>query len=289
MLRRTILEQGDNQDRWLVSYADFITLLFGFFVVMYAISSVNEGKYRVLSHSLTAAFDFDTRSLDPIQLGEPLLSVSPHVIDVPDTTGYQDPDAGDTFLTPGAEQLAERLAGLAGAEQLQISQNDDWLEISLDSQLLFAAGEVELAPAAQSLVVQTASYLSNFDTPITVEGYTDNVPSSSARFPSNWELSAARAAAVVRSLVASGVDRKRLTAVGYGENHALQTNATPAGRAANRRVVVVVARRGNLARNLNSGAGSALALVRQADAPKLGDGVQQVRTERGSMLFTNDQ
>lgn len=288
MPRRRLLEESDNRDRWLVSYADFITLLFGFFVVMYAISSVNEGKYRILSHSLMAAFDHDTRSLDPIQLGEPLLSASPHVVDIPDSDGFQDPVDGDTHIEPSREEIAERLAGIDVTDQVSVRQNNDWLEISLDSELLFAPGAAVLSVAAQALLAETAEYLRAFGNPVTVEGYTDNVPTESAIFPSNWELSAARASAVVRYLAGRGVDRERLTAVGYGENHSLETNATPAGRAANRRVVVVVARRGNLARNLNSGAGSAFAFVRRDVAPELDDAVQQVRTDTGSMLFTNE-
>ena len=288
MPRQRVLEDSDNRDRWLVSYADFITLLFGFFVVMYAISSVNEGKYRILSHSLMAAFDHDTRSLDPIQIGEPQLSASPNVIDVPDANGFQDPDVGDTHIEPSREQVAERLAGLDATDQVSVRQNNDWLEISLDSELLFSPGAAALSPAAQDLLGETADYLSAFDNPVTVEGYTDNVPAASTLYPSNWELSAARASVVVRFLAARGVDRERLTAVGYGENHPLETNATPAGRSANRRVVVVVARRGNLARNLNSGAGSAFAFVRRDAAPELDESVQQLRTDRGSMLFTNE-
>ncbi len=288
MLRRSLLEESDNRDRWLVSYSDFITLLFGFFVVMYAISSVNEGKYRILSHSLTAAFNHDARSLDPIQIGEPLLSASPHVIDMPDSDGYQDREPGDTHIEPSREEIAERLAGLDAADQVQVRQNNDWLEVSLDSELLFAPGAAQLTPRASELLTETAGYLLAFDNPVTVEGYTDNVPTASARFPSNWELSAARASAVVRFLAAAGVERSRLTAVGYGENHALETNATPTGRAANRRVVVVVARRGNLARNLNSGNGSAFAYVRRGEPEQLDEAVKQLRTDSGGVLFTSE-
>src|SRR5690606_22309077 len=125
--------------------------------------------------------------------------------------------------------------------------------------------------------------------PVTVEGYTDNTPIDSARFPSNWELSAARASRVVRFFEAQGVERERLSAVGYGENHALETNATPDARARNRRVVVVVARKGNLPRNLNAaGADSAFAYVRRQQPAGLDESVKQVRTESGGLLFTNE-
>lgn len=289
MLRRTVLEDSDSHERWLISYSDFITLLFGFFVVMYAISSVNEGKYRVLSHTLQAAFDQDSRSTDPIQIGELDLSASPHIIDVPDSTGYQDPDVGDTHIEPSVEAVAERLAGFIEADDVRVRQNNDWLEISLDSQLMFSAGTAQLSPAAQAILADTAEYLVGFDNPVTVEGYTDNVPAASKLYPSNWELSAGRASAVARSLVAGGVDQERLAAVGYGENHALATNATPAGRAENRRVVVVVARQGNTPRNLNDpGTKSAFAFVRHDVADTLDESVQSYRTESGGVIFTNE-
>lgn len=287
MLRRTALESSHNHERWLISYSDFITLLFGFFVVMYAISSVNEGKYRILSHSLMTAFDHDTRSLDPIQVGEPQLSASPHVIDIEDSTGYVDTDEGDTHIEANVEEISERFAGIDNVDQVDVQQNNDWLEINIDSELLFGAGAAQLSPAARGVLLETANYLKGFDNPITVEGYTDNVPSQSAAFPSNWELSAARAASVVRYLVANGVDSERLTAVGYGENHPLETNGTPAGRVANRRVVVVVARQTHVARNLNSGNSSAFALVRGDEPQQIDDSIFRFRDDSGAMIFTN--
>ena len=289
MQRRDFLEDGHNHERWLVSYADFITLLFAFFVVMYAISSVNEGKYRILSATLTEAFDSTARSLEPIQLGDPLQSASPHVVDVPDTAGFQDPEAGDTHIEPSVEAVAEKLAGFVDQEQLTIKANNDWLEISLDARFLFAPGRAELSAGAEALLQETVAFLAEFDNPVTVEGYTDNVPAASALYPSNWELSAARASRVARYLQQQGIESERLSAVGYGENHALETNATPEGRARNRRVAIIVARKGNLPRNLNAGSSdSAFAYVRKSQAPDPDDAVQPIRTETGGLLFTGE-
>jgi chemotaxis protein MotB len=289
MLRREYLEDSDNQDRWLVSYADFITLLFAFFVVMYAISTVNEGKYKVLSATLMQAFDGDASRLDSIQAGEPALATLPDVVDVPETIGLRDEEEGNTYVEPSTAQVRERLSGFLEEGAVAVESNNDWLEISLDASALFAEGSVALSPAAQAVLKETAAYLNEFDNPITVEGYTDNVPILSARFPSNWELSAARASRVARFLEQQGVERSRLSAVGYGENHALETNATPQGRARNRRVVVVVARKGNLPRNLNAaGSDSAFAYVRKQQPATLDDSIKQVRTETGGILFTNE-
>lgn len=290
MLRRSHPEDADNHERWLVSYADFITLLFAFFVVMYAISTVNEAKYRVLSATLMETFDAPASRIDPLRVGDPALAASPHVVDVPDTMGFRDEDEGDTHVEPSRKQVEERLAGFLPAGAVAVEANNDWLEISLDASALFASGSAELSEAALAVLTETAAFLQEFDNPVTVEGYTDNTPIQSAVFPSNWELSAARASRVVRFFEKHGVDRERLSAVGYGENHALETNATPEGRARNRRVVVVVARHGNLPRNLNAsgGADSAFAYVRRQQPAGLDASVKQVRTEAGGLLFTNE-
>ena len=287
-MRRQYLEEDDNHERWLISYADFITLLFGFFVVMYAISSVNEGKYKVLSSTLTQAFHQEPRSIEPIQVGEPLLAASPHVVDIPDKTGYRDADDGNTHVTPNRNDVADRLAGFSKDAGVIVQENNDWLEISLDASLMFQPGSATLSSEARVLLAQTADYLGDFDNPITVEGYTDNVPISSVRFASNWDLSSARASSVARSLVGAGIDRKRLAAVGYGENHSLATNATPGGREKNRRVVIVIARQGNQPRNLNAGGGGAFAFVRQDNQDQLDASVLQLRTADGGLLFTNE-
>lgn len=282
MLRRDSLEDTDNHERWLVSYADFVTLLFGFFVVMYAISSVNEGKYRVLSSTLTAAFESAPKSLDPIQLGEPLLAASPHLIDIPDETGYRDEDDGDAELPFAVPEAEQELADQVDLEILSIAGDQQWLELSLDANVLFTGGNATLSAAAQEVLREMADYLSGFSNPLTIEGYTDNVPAS-GRYRSNWELASARAAAVATFLVSQGIDRRRVAAVGYGENHPLTTNATPEGRSANRRVAIIVAR--ELTLPTDSSKRATFAAIRQA-APIVPP-VQQ-RTETGGLLFSND-
>lgn len=280
MLRRDSLEDSDNHERWLVSYADFVTLLFAFFVVMYAISSVNEGKYRVLSSSLTAAFESQPKSLDPIQVGEALLAASPHIIDIPDETGYRDEADGDVELPFSAAEASEVLDGLDQG-LVSVSGDSRWLELTLDANVLFSGGNASLSPAASEVLSELADYLREFDNPLTVEGYTDNVPSS-GRYRSNWELSTARASVVAAYLVSRGIDRRRIAAVGYGENHALATNATPDGRAANRRVAIVVARQLDLPSEQGRSTFAAIRSATPVDAPA------QQRTETGGLLFSNE-
>lgn len=280
MLRRDSLEDSDNHERWLVSYADFVTLLFAFFVVMYAISSVNEGKYRVLSSTLTAAFEAQPKSLDPIQIGEAMLAASPHIIDVPDETGYRDELEGNAELPFSVTEASEAFDGIEDG-LVSVAGDSHWLELTLDANVLFSGGNASLTPAASDVLSETANYLSEFDNPLTIEGYTDNVPSS-GRYRSNWELSTARASVVAEYLVSAGIDRRRIAAVGYGENHALATNATPEGRAANRRVAIVVARRLDLASDQGRMTFAAIRSAAPVAVPA------QQRTETGGLLFSNE-
>ena len=173
-------------------------------------------------------------------------------------------------------------AGFDSAEGISIQVTNDWLELTLEGAYLFAGGSANLQASAQSKLSELATMLRAHNNPITIEGYTDNVPQSGQQFDSNWVLSAARASAVAKFFVDNGIRRNRISAVGYGENHPKETNATPAGRAQNRRVVIVVARRTDLARNRN--AETSIAAVdrarRQPEAL-----VAPQRTEDGGLLF----
>ncbi|MEM7000972.1 MAG: OmpA family protein [Pseudomonadota bacterium] len=283
-LRRDVLASEDNSERWLVSYADFITLLFALFVVMYAISSVNEDKYKVLSDTLSATFEVPASSLRPIQIGDPTQTPSPHVVDIPDVKGYADVDPGDTSVREPADPLAsgESIRGFAAQHGLSVHVDNDWIEINLSADVLFKQGSAELSVAAQAELDRTVAMLRFTKLPITVEGYTDNV--SPADDGSNWLLSGARASAVADYLVRSGVRAERLAAIGYGENHPLQTNATPEGRAANRRVSLIVAREQGQARNRNSAAELKL-VSRRSDTPVE---IEARRTTEGGLLFSNE-
>ncbi|MCP5181198.1 MAG: OmpA family protein [Pseudomonadales bacterium] len=285
---RLRLAGADNRGRWLVSYADFMTLLFGFFVVMYAISSVNEEKYKELSATLSGIFESVPLTDKAVQIGEPQTAVSSDIVPVADTPAREEPVAGDTKMRTSRDYAQSTLGGFADAAGMQIASNDHWLEISLDSELAFAQGSASLRAEAARYLKEISAYLKSFPNPVTIEGYTDNVPAENSRFGSNWQLSAARAAAVADYLSGQGIDSERLSSVGYGENHPIATNATPEGRARNRRVVLVVAHNGNLPRNLNTAPEtSAFAFVRHADdnAPVL----PQRRTGEGGLLFTNDE
>ncbi len=285
--RRKRLENAHNHERWLISYSDFMTLLFGFFVVMYAISSVNEEKYRVLSDTLVNVFDAPARSTKPIQVGQPSQAASPHVVDASEEPGFEKFDEGDTVMRTAQSTAESALGGFADDDGVTINSNDHWLEISLDSEVSFAPNDDTISAYAREFLLEISEFLLTFDHPITVEGYTDNVPVSSGRFANNWVLSAARSAQVAQFLTEQGIDPERISSVGYGENHAVATNATPDGRARNRRVVIVVAHNGNLPRNLNTAPEtSAFAFVRHAEDAELE--VEARRKDDGGLIFSNE-
>jgi len=280
MARKKKHEEHENHERWLVSYADFITLLFAFFVVMYAVSSVNEGKYRVLSDSLVAAFRSAPKSMEPIQVGSPAKSphetdleyrTNPNVLKRPDMlinksvkdqqTKSDEPrtqwprqaedgasGAGDKqalhSLNSIAEQIERAMAGLIQQNLIKVRRDEFWLEVEINTNILFPSGDAHLQIDAKPILNELAKILRNFDNNIKVEGFTDNVPISNMIYPSNWELSAARSASVVNLLMNQGIQPTRMAAIGYGEFHPVAGNDTAEGRNKNRRVVLAILENG---------------------------------------------
>ncbi len=244
MARRKKYEEPDNLERWLVSYADFITLLFAFFVVLYAMSSINEGKYKILTQSILSAFESEPRSLKPIELGA-IKIVREQVTDQeapphPPRGGQAEGEYQEN-LRQMAEQIRSAMAGLMEQGLISVNQDGNWLEVEMKTDILFGSGSARLSPRAIPVLREIARILRPFPNPVHVEGFTDSVPINTPEFPSNWELSAARASSVVRVLQAEGVDPRRMAAIGYGEYRPIADNSTPEGRNKNRRVVLAIA------------------------------------------------
>lgn len=246
MARKKPHEEHENLERWLVSYADFITLLFAFFVVMYAISSVNEGKYRVLSDTLVSAFR-DTPTSDKIVRLETrqaeILSGSGHPV------GRAPPQP--IHVKPEQQQMADKMKKVAKSVleamqpliqngQVRVIQSPKGVTVEINASVLFKSGEAVLQPQSMETLVAVAKVLAQTDNAVQVEGHTDNVPIRSPVFPSNWELSSARAGSVVRLFSELGVPPERMMAIGYADNRPLDTNATVDGRGRNRRVNVLI-------------------------------------------------
>ena len=239
MIRRREEEQHSksSHERWLVSYADFITLLFGFFVVMYSVSQVSEQKYRVLSETLSSVFEGNTNR--PAQVDT---SSDNNPLDRQGKISGLSPEINLVDVEVLASELEEALIHLVQPGQVRISATEEWVQIDLNANLLFDTASADLKPGAQTLLAQVAEKLAPFDNQIEVSGHTDNRPIRTAKFQSNWELSSARATAVVRLLADSGVDPAQLSAAGFSEYRPVADNTTEEGRSANRRVVLMVAR-----------------------------------------------
>ncbi len=244
-------EEHVNLERWLVSYADFITLLFAFFVVMYAISSVNEGKYRVLSDSLNDVFTSRPSSPTPIEFDNALQEL-PSISDKPDLIDIPIPEFDDNLTPPDnpeletlSQEIAQAVQPLIDDDLIKIKKTDFWLEIDIKSSILFKSGGAQLSEDAEDILATIASLLNSYPNDVQVEGFTDNVPISTKFFPSNWELSSSRAASVVHLFEDEGVDPKRMQAIGYGQYRPTADNATEGGRNTNRRVNLVVLGQGD--------------------------------------------
>jgi chemotaxis protein MotB len=239
-------EDHENHERWLVSYADFITLLFAFFVVMYAISSVNQGKYNQLSSSLGSAFtgDISPRLGQQVNASEGSANKSSHK-----TTLIQPIKLNQLrsqqmrereTMAAMALKLSNSLSPLISQGKIRMVQNNRGIRIDIHDSLLFGSGSATLSASATEPLTQIADALKSNTNLIQVEGHTDNTPIHNEQFFSNWELSAMRATSLVRMLNSAGVDESRLSAVGFGAAQPISDNATPDGRAKNRRVSIMI-------------------------------------------------
>jgi chemotaxis protein MotB len=288
--RRGPAAEHENEERWLLTYADMLTLLFALFMVLFSISSVNISKYQVLQQSLKAAF---SGSILPggraiLQSGSestaqhvPATSAVPSIVPLVPTPTSRSSSSIGAANTPAAQAAKAASAKPLSTAQLQAALNSMSASVAeqqsfkalqkklnayakahgfsdrvqtvierrglvvrvLTDKLLFDSGQATLQSEGMPLLEEVAQLL-NVDKshPITVEGHTDNEPIATAQFPSNWELSTARATTVVRFLIAHGVSGGRLGAVGYADLHPIASNATAAGRASNRRVDIVLMR-----------------------------------------------
>ncbi|MDD2700200.1 MAG: flagellar motor protein MotD [Sideroxydans sp.] len=240
MARRAKRQGPDNHERWMVSYADFITLLFAFFVVMYGISSVNEGKYKVFSGSMTKAFGTKAGN------GDQGTGLSEEEIYFKALIERRNARLAEKYIKQQermkrlSEALNSKLASFVNKGAMSVSQNDRGVTLDINASMLFQQGDASLQPVAVATLTDVAKILAQEEMPVEVEGYTDNLPIATAQFPSNWELSSARASSVVRLFIEQGLTTERLKAIGHADNDPVATNDTAEGRARNRRVTVTV-------------------------------------------------
>jgi len=223
-------------DRWLVSYADFTTLLLAFFMALYTVSDINPAKLASAQSSMRAAFD---ASAAPTPVSQ---DPGPHTrAAAPDRrgSGSSAPDTPNAMARV-REQIEKALAGAITAGQLEIGTDDRGLVLSLPESATFPVASADVTPSAQAVIDRVATTLEPIEVTVRIEGHTDDTPIRTVRYSSNWELSTARASAVVARFIDQRMDPRRLSAAGYGEFHPRASNATAEGRASNRRVDVVV-------------------------------------------------
>ncbi len=249
MARKAHHEEHANHEAWAIPYGDLITLLLAFFVVMYAVSTVNEGKYRVLAESMDAAFAGGQRSLSPVQIGQPVKSPNSGSRSGMDPTRPLPPQGREQGLGNGtdeaahqkmADELEAAIGDLASDDAVTVNRGGKWIEIEIKNDILFPVASAETGPEAQAVLDKLIEVLKPMDNIIRVEGHTDNLPISNPVYPSNWELSAARAARIVREFQKAGINPARLIVAGMGEHHPVADNATFEGRQKNRRVSLVI-------------------------------------------------
>ena len=220
MRRHVIHEEHINHEAWAIPYGDLITLLLAFFVVMYSISSVNEGKYRTVANSIQNAFNGSPKVIDPIQVGkEPSMSLkppeTPKAEQAPQTPVPQ-AEAEDKLAGIG-DRIEQAMAPLIDKQLMVVRRHRMNLEVEIRADVLFPSGVANLSPQALPPLRDLAGILAGFANPLRVEGHTDDVPIATAAFPSNWELSAARAASVAPLQIDTGIDPQSHAISGRGQ------------------------------------------------------------------------
>lgn len=228
-----------SRDRWLVSYADFVTLLLAFFVTIYAISQLDNDKLVQAQHSIQQALNAPLfLGGFPLEPGLGNLSAPGAQGDLPAASLRASPQ---TQIEEVAQTIQKSLHDKANHQEIRLMITGRGLVIHLPEFLFFATGEAQIRPEAEPLLNRLAAILKKIPNHLVVEGHTDNRPINTAQFPSNWELSVHRATNLVRYFVEKDhLDPARFTAAGYGEYAPLTSNEDEAGRRLNRRVDLVI-------------------------------------------------
>lgn len=257
MSRRRRARKHTNHERWLVSYADFITLLFAFFVVLYASSQVDKKKVGRLAMAIQVAFQemgvFETSSTKvPVDLENPMPFSTVQTVEsfernanLAQIASHPSGGLGGSGENGDLDQLQHELETTLGLEiaqqKISMRREPDGLVISLKEVGFFESGSGRMKHESEPAFDRIADILRKRNCRLRIEGHTDNVPIHTAQFGSNWELSTTRATEIIRVLIVrDGFDPHQLSAAGYGEFHPLGTNGTREGRSMNRRVDIVI-------------------------------------------------
>lgn len=259
MSRRKKKQEHANSERWLISYGDFVTLLFALFVVLFSSSQVDKRKVGRIAQAIQVAFQqlgifnggtthvtlsqTSSMSLSEVQLAGNVAQSATLSRVVTPTKGVPSPINGLWHVEKIRKELEQALAPQLRSHDVRIRTNKEGLVISLEEIGFFPSGSAVLKPEAMPILAKIAKILTHVPEDVRVEGHTDNVPIHNAQYASNWQLSTARAMTVLNLMISRfGIAPERLSAAGYAQYHPIASNATTQGRAANRRVDVVILR-----------------------------------------------
>jgi chemotaxis protein MotB len=300
--------EHDDVHRWLVSYADYMTLLFALFVVLYAMAMVNEEPFETVTESIGRVFQANKNETKNKGHGEDILPVNssktnkrlygngiqddagPELTDgEPVLSNVSDSDVG-TNLTSLEDKLHTALYDIIESGYAQLQVDGDWLEIELNSALLFPSGSSSPTNNANAILDVINEILANVTNFIRVRGYTDNQPINNEIFASNWELSVYRATAILKIMEELGIDSARMAIEGYGEYAPTADNSTRLGRAQNRRVVIAISKygidQGNLLNTPTISVKDVEAIKEVVDSSEEANRIRIIRLENGGIRIT---
>ena len=232
MIKGKVKAKKDNNERWLLTYSDLITLLMVFFVMMYATANTDVKKFSQLAASMQKAFNVGVLQgqVDNAVIDQGGPDISPTTLGVSDSEFYRISQQMFDFA---------KLEGLT--DNIEVTRSDEGVIIRLSDRAIFASGRAELGFQAKKTLNQVAAILRQYSNQVRVEGHTDDVPTNNPDYPTNWDLSSARAISVVKFFIDEGhIDPTRLSAAGYGEFRPVVPNDSPENRAKNRRCDILI-------------------------------------------------
>ncbi len=246
-------EAEEGLPGWIATFADLVTLLMCFFVLLFAMSTIQEETFKELIQSLKSALG--VQQVPETGTREGLVMPTEKAQNKNETENERAMDEAGGMVQKEVEDIVSDVKELVMFNKLggnvKVEENEDGAVITISDALLFGPGDSAMHESGQPVMAKIAKVLAQFAYPITVAGHTDNMPISTAKYPSNWELSAVRACDVVRFLITQGVDPGLLSAEGHGEYTPIANNKTAKGRSKNRRVEIVY-ERGNIAKTISA-------------------------------------
>ena len=305
--RRHYVEQ-ENVHRWLVSYADYMTLLFALFVVLYAMAMVNEKPFETITESVGRVFQANNEQPKNRGHGDDILNVNtsktnkrlygngildvagPQLLEGEQSLSNISHSQVGTNLTSLEEELHTALYELVESGYAQLQVDGDWLEIELNSGLLFPSGSSSATNSATNILAVIYDVLDEVTNFVRVRGYTDNQAINTEIFSSNWELSVYRATAVLRVLDKLGMNPARMAIEGYGQYYPSADNATAQGRAKNRKVVIAISKYGleksNLLNTPTISVKDVEAIAKVIEPGEQSDEIKIIRLANGGIRIT---